>query len=128
MKTKSRTTSIGLCALALGAAVAAQAAAPTITDIAMVPRLTIQSDVGITNQIQYTNNLSQSNWAVLTNLVVTQSPYYFVDVTAPPAPQRFYRVVPFATNSAAPSGMVLIPAGSFTMGSRRHGWHTNGST
>jgi formylglycine-generating enzyme len=48
--------------------------------------------------------------------VVAQSPYYFVDVTAPPAPRRFYRVVAFATNSAPPGGMALIPAGSFTMG------------
>src|ERR1019366_4859470 len=90
MKAQSRTTSIALSVLALGAAVAAQAAAPLITDIALVPRLTIQSDLGVTNQIQYTNNLSQSNWAVLTNLVVTQSPYYFVDVTAPSATKRFY--------------------------------------
>jgi formylglycine-generating enzyme required for sulfatase activity len=116
MKAQSRTTSIALSVLALGAAVAAQAAAPLITDIALVPRLTIQSDVGVTNQIQYTNNLSQSNWAVLTNLAVTQSPYYFVDVTAPSAAKRFYRVVPFPTNSAVPGGMVLIPAGSFIMG------------
>src|ERR1017187_5410060 len=102
MKTKSRATCIAFCALALGAVVAAEAAVPVITDIALVPRLTIQSDLGVTNQIQYNNNLSQSNWAVLTNLVVTQSPYYFVDVTAPSATKRFYRVVPFPTNSAVP--------------------------
>lgn len=117
MKPLSQAISIALGALALGAAVAAQAATLMITDIAMVPRLTIQSDLGITNQIQYTNNLGQSDWTVLTNVVVTQSPYYFVDVTAPPAPQRFYRVVvPEVTPPTQPSGMVLIPAGSFTMG------------
>jgi len=81
----------------------------------MVPRLTIQSDLGITNQIQYTANLAQSNWTTLTNLVVTQSPYWFVDVAAPPAPVRFYRVVA-ATNTTAPTDMVLIPAGSFIRG------------
>jgi len=52
----------------------------------------------------------------LTSLAVTQSPYRFVDVAAPPASQRFYRVAALETNSSAPSGMALIPAGSFTMG------------
>jgi formylglycine-generating enzyme required for sulfatase activity len=101
----------------LCAALAGQAAAPTIVDIAMVPRLNVQSDVGITNQIQYTTNLSQTNWVALTNVVVVQSPYWFVDVSAPPAPRRFYRVVAFSsTNTSAPGGMVPIPSGSFIMG------------
>ena len=100
-----------LCALALGAGMAAQGAAPVISDTALVPRFTIQSDLGVPNQIQYCTNLGQANWVVLTNLVVTQSPYWFVDVDAPPAPRRFYRVVVLV-----PSGMTLIPAGSFTMG------------
>ena len=116
MKNISRTISIGLGALALGAAVAAQGAAPVITDTAMVPRFTIQSDLGVTNQIQYCTNLNQTNWVVLTNLVVTQSPYRFVDADAPPAPRRFYRVLALGTNSTPPSGMALIPAGNFTMG------------
>jgi len=116
MKSKSRTMRMGLCALALGAGMAAQGAAPVITDTAMVPRFTIQSDLGVTNQIQYCTNLNQTNWVVLTNLVVTESPYWFVDVGAPPAPRRFYRVLALGTNSPVPPGMALIPAGSFTMG------------
>ena len=112
MTTKSRTMNIGrLCALALGAGMAAQGAAPVISDTALVPRFTIQSDLGVPNQIQYCTNLGQANWVVLTNLVVTQSTYWFVDVDAPPAPRRFSRVVVLV-----PSGMTLIPAGSFTMG------------
>jgi hypothetical protein len=90
---QSQAVRIGVGALALWAGAASPVGADQITDIAMVPRLTIQGTIGATNQIQYTNNLSQGNWAVLTNVVVTQSPYCFVDVTAPPAPQRFYRVV-----------------------------------
>jgi len=87
---------ISLFVLALYTGVAVQAQAetvPAIKNFALVPWLTIQSEVGYTNQIQYTNKLTQNNWAVLTNLVVTQSPYWFFDVTATSAPQRFYRVV-----------------------------------
>ena len=51
MKIPFQVMRMGLCALGLGACVAAHAAAPQITGIAMVPQLTIQSDVGVTNQI-----------------------------------------------------------------------------
>jgi formylglycine-generating enzyme required for sulfatase activity len=98
---------------------AAHAAAPVITNITMVgatPRFGVQSDLGVTNQVQYCTNLSQTNWVVLTNLVVAQSPYWFVDVAAPLASQRFYRVAALAASTPPPSGMALIPAGSFTMG------------
>ena len=110
------TVTIGALAVFLAAA-GARAAAPQIAETAMVPRLSIQSDLGITNQIQYTSDLSQSNWVTLTNLLVGQSPYWFVDAGAPPAAQRFYRVVALvSTNPSAPDNMALIPAGSFTMG------------
>jgi hypothetical protein len=79
--------------LPLGVLMTAQAAVPVVTEIVMVPRLTIQSDLGITNQIQYSSDLSATNWTILTNVTVVQSPYWFLDVAAPPAPRRFYRVV-----------------------------------
>ena len=86
-----------------------------------VPQLTIQSEFGVTNQIQYTNRLSGSNWPVLATVVVTQSPYTYLDVRAPAASQGFYRVVnPSPTppiNPAAPTNMVWIPGGTFVMGS-----------
>ena len=107
---------VSTAAISLLAVFAAQAAAPVITDTALVPRFTIQSDLGVTNQIQYSTSLSETNWVVLTNLVVTESPYWFVDVDAPTAPRRFYRVLALGTNSPAPPGMALIPAGSFMMG------------
>src|ERR1039457_2147940 len=110
---------LSLCALGLGTGVAAQAAAPVITNITTVgatPQFAVQSELGVTNQIQYCTDLSHPNWVVLTNLTVVQSPYWFVDVAAPPASQRFYRVAALAVSTLPPSGMALIPAGSFTMG------------
>ena len=119
MKAALQAVSVGLCALAFGTSLAAQGAAPVITNITMVgatPRFGVRSDLGITNQIQCCTNLSQTNWVVLTNLLVAQSPYWFADVAAPPASQRFYRVAALAVSSPPPSGVALIPAGSFTMG------------
>jgi formylglycine-generating enzyme required for sulfatase activity len=119
VKNRATAFKLSLGALALWTGLAAQAAAPVITNITMVgatPRFGVQSDLGVTNQIQCCTNLSQTNWIVLTNLLVEQSPYWFVDVAAPPASQRFYRVLAFGTNSPVPPDMALIPAGSFTMG------------
>jgi formylglycine-generating enzyme required for sulfatase activity len=99
--------------------IAAQAQAPIITNITMVgatPQFEVLSTVGLTNQIQYSTNLSHTNWVVLTNLLVAQSPYRFVDAGAPPAPHRFYRVAALPAGTPPPSGMALIPAGTFTMG------------
>ncbi len=111
---------MGLYALGLGACVAAHAAAPDITGIAMVPQLTIQSDVGVTNQILYTNRLSGSVWAILTNVLVTQSPYTFVDTSAAGQLTRFYQIVvptnAVVSNAPPSGGMALIAAGSFTRG------------
>src|ERR1017187_4653439 len=77
MKTALQALRVSLCVLALGTGVAAQAAAPVITNITMVgatPQFAVQSDLGVTNQIQYSTDLSQTNWVVLTNLMVVQSP------------------------------------------------------
>jgi len=89
---------------ALGVVVAAflsHATPPVITNIALVPRLTVVGDTGTTNQIQARTNLNQGEWEVLTNIVVTQSPYWFVDVATSTA-ERFYRVVQFPTNNPNP--------------------------
>jgi hypothetical protein len=93
MKSVTRCINVGITAAALQVGLATNGAVPIITNIAMVPRLTIQSPAGITNQIQYATNLTQTNWRVLTNLLVTQTQYWFVDLAAPPSPQRYYRVV-----------------------------------
>lgn len=102
VKSVTRGVGAGISVAVLVAGFASNGAVPVITNIAMVPRLTIQSPAGITNQIQYTTNSTQTNWLVLTNLLVTQTQYWFVDVTAPSSPQRYYQVVvpsPTTTNS-----------------------------
>jgi hypothetical protein len=107
--------------LLFGAVIYASAANPpaikTIAIVSANPQLTIQSDLDVTNQIQSATNLNKGNWVVLTNLVVTQSPYSFVDDGSPRASQRFYRVMQInPTNNPVPTDMSLIPAGSFQMG------------
>ena len=121
MQTNLKRTGLALGLLALSAWWGTQSLAQQITSLDFVPRLTIQSEVGTMNIIQYTNNLAPSNWAVLATVVVTQSPYTFLDLSAPPSPQRFYRVVdpngPATNKPPTPAGMVWIPAGIFVMGS-----------
>lgn len=93
---------------------------PLISDIALVPRLTISGPIGSVIQIQYTENLGrQGPWPPLTNLVINSSPILFADVYVPPAPQRFYRVVNLSqyTPATDQSLLVWIPPGTFTMGS-----------
>jgi formylglycine-generating enzyme required for sulfatase activity len=81
------------------------------------PQLSIVSDVGATNQVLSIIDLTQTNWIVLANLVVTQSTYVFTDSVTSPGPQRFYRVAdPNWPGDQPPPGMALIPAGVFQMG------------
>jgi formylglycine-generating enzyme len=86
--------------------------------LAPEPRLTIQSAVGATNVIESADELAANQWRMMTNVVVTNSPYVFVDLTAPASFMRFYRVAiaNALPDTNAPTGMVLIPNGSFTMG------------
>jgi formylglycine-generating enzyme len=120
MKNPLREMSSGLCALGLLACGTAPAVAATtnlITNVKIIPRLTIQSEVGYTNQIQYSTNLK--NWYALSNVVVKTPTYTIDDMTAPAGAQRYYRFL--ATQgtppvTSAPSGMVPIPGGTFTMG------------
>jgi formylglycine-generating enzyme required for sulfatase activity len=103
------TTLVVGCPRALGQTVKLE-----IEAVDLPPHLTIRSELGVTNVIEYTETLATNQWRVLTNLVVTNSPYVVVDF-AEPAAQRFYRVV-IPGDADIPAGMALIPAGSFTMG------------
>jgi formylglycine-generating enzyme required for sulfatase activity len=97
------------------------AAAPRISGISVnsnALRPTLQSDVSITNQIQWSSDFRQANCTALTNLLVSQSPYQFLDpAPASPGTPRFYRVVALYPGVKAPeSGFAPIPAGPFVMG------------
>ena len=116
MQTSQKRTGLTLGVAALTAWLGTHAVAQQITSLDFVPRLTIESAVGTTNIIQYTNKLAPSNWAVLATVVVTQTPYTFLDLSSPPAAQRFYRVVD-PNPPPAPTNMLWIPGGTFAMGS-----------
>lgn len=60
--------------------------------------VTIRGKVGTTNWILAADVLAPNTWRVLTNLVVTRSPYVFIDTEAAMS-QRYYRV---ATGPPAP--------------------------
>src|ERR1039457_3075066 len=104
MSTVTRGITGSMCVFVFWMSIAAHAAAPVITNFVMycgvIPCFSVQSDIGITNQIQYCTNLSQHNWLALTNFCVAHSPYSFMDLT-PSLPGRFYRVL------AIPSGPPL---------------------
>jgi formylglycine-generating enzyme required for sulfatase activity len=75
--------------------------------------LSITGAIGSSLQIQCTTNLARTNaWSTLaTNL--TSSPQLWVDTNRPATGRRFYRVV---ATPATSQNMVLVPAGTFTMG------------
>jgi len=68
--------------------------------------------------LAYTNVTTPSSswWALATNYSDSKGMIQFQDIQAADA-QRFYQIAPSTgTNPTPPSGMVYIPAGSFTMG------------
>jgi hypothetical protein len=67
--------------------------ATSLTGIAMYAGLTIVGTVGSTNRIEYKDNLTTTNWNVLTSLVLPASPYLFIDTNSASPAKRFYRVL-----------------------------------
>jgi formylglycine-generating enzyme required for sulfatase activity len=98
------------------------AEAPVLKSVRLASAITIEGSVGSTNWILYADVLDQYTWRVLTNVVVTSSPYVVMDWEATPQ-KRFYQaasgpegpevpVIPVNTNRWA-----WIAPGTFTMGS-----------
>ncbi len=91
---------------------------PVELNIQMIPGIWISGAAGAVN-IEYTTNLDQtSGWALLATVQATSSPYFYIDASATNSPKRFYRaVVEGGGDTNAPTGMVWIGPGTFTMGS-----------
>src|SRR5580765_779765 len=111
------------CGVALlvrfGLAISSATTPPAISTMTLTGgnlHLSITSDLGSTNQIESATNVLQPVWEVLTNVVVSQSPYFFE--TQATDSQRFFRVLALRSGGSAstPLGMVLIEAGPFEMG------------
>jgi formylglycine-generating enzyme len=117
MKSRTALITIPLISWLFAGRVILQANDAVVTNISMVPRLTIQSDAGAPAEIQRSINLGDTNWTVLSSFVVAESPFSFVDLNAGGQPLGFYRlVVLHQTNNPAPTSMSSIPAGTFVMG------------
>ncbi len=73
--------------------VTSSAATLSLLNLNMFAGLTIVGQLGGNYQIDYRNNLNNTNWFNLTNVVLPSSPYLFIDTASPQYPQRFYRAV-----------------------------------
>ena len=67
--------------------------APTILAIATYPGITINGAVGTTYVIQCAYSADFTNWVAATNIVLSYSPYVWVDLNVAPGGKRFYRAV-----------------------------------
>src|SRR5512137_1905701 len=109
------TSMLGLLACAEPSRATAQSQAGL--DIQLCAGLTVTGAVGTLYQIEYVTDLAQTNtpsaWRCLEFLQLPASPYLWADKSTPATGRRFYRAVAFA----APTNMVLIPPGTFRMGS-----------
>lgn len=87
MKSSRRAITRALCVLAASCCVATRAEplVTAITNVQMVPMLTITSTIGHTNQLSWSAN-GEAPWTPLANLLVTQTPYLFYDTNAASSP------------------------------------------
>jgi hypothetical protein len=44
-------------------------------------------------QLDYTSDLTNGPWFQATNLMLTNTPYTYIDLSSPITPKRFYRAV-----------------------------------
>ena len=76
--------------------------------------LSITGAVGSVYSVEYVTDLARTNsWRCLEFLQLPVSPYLWADKSVPATGRRFYRAVA----AVAPTNMVIIPPGTFRMGS-----------
>lgn len=96
----------------------------TLIDVELYAGINLSGTIGATYQIQCTSDLSApDSWTTLTNIVLSRSPYFWIDLSSASKGRRFYRSV-FVTPNTGPSpanpdpgNLVWINPGQFTMGS-----------
>ena len=77
---------------------------PAALSLSLVPKLNVTGEAWTIQQIQYADALGDPNqWFTLTNLVLGDQPYVFVDEGLPPGGRRFYRVVTLAAPGPNPA-------------------------
>jgi len=81
-----------------------------------VPGINVRGETGRVLQVDYANNLSLvPNWLPLETVSLTSTSQFFIDLTAPLPPQRFYRSRQTGTPGPTPTlGLYMIPALTLT--------------
>lgn len=68
--------------------------APPTVELKMFAGLIISGDSGSNYEIQASPALGPTNWMTLTNFVLSESPFTFIDYRSPTNSRQFYRVLP----------------------------------
>ncbi len=90
---------------------------PATLTIGMVPKLILTAQAWTVQEIQYTDKLNAANpWTTLTNAVMGQSPFVFIDADTL-AGTRYYRAVTLEATGPDPARWAWINPGTFLMGS-----------
>jgi hypothetical protein len=64
----------------------------SVFSISLLPVVVIGGSIGSTYEIQFAYALGDTNhWISLTNIVLDQNPYFFIDTTSASTNRRFYR-------------------------------------
>lgn len=92
---------------------------PFVDDIRMIPQISLRGTVGSNVQIQFSEDLGGvKQWEALSDVVITTTPFNFLDHDANPNRRRFYRLIDLSIPPPANilSLLVWVEPGTFVMG------------
>jgi hypothetical protein len=69
-----------------------EALTPLLSGIRLYAGLTIQGQVGSSYEIDYVNDLGNTNWQAQAVITLPTTPYIYFDTNSPYSARRFYRV------------------------------------